>query len=1150
MKVVEKMNLPAADVDELSRRRIVSETDQNFFVEAGAGSGKTTLLVHRMTAMVEQGKDIRQICAITFTKAAANEFYDRFRKLLLERSRPEKEGAEPDRFLPPTTQESRARCEAALKDIDLCFMGTIDAFCNRILGEHPAEAGLPSELSLISDEEMDAYLRQAYVRMSRGELGGELKTYANQLRRLTNRPEDVFSAGAAFLLKHRNARFHFEHIGEGQVRKRLEDYRSELIKAVQVLAKHPEMLPDRPTNGGVKAWQSVTDNQKLFNGKWEYNYNSVLNAAQRLVGLRITCAPEDIGFERGGLFSDWTRKVKNGEKLLGTEIKEEAELLKKMRDLLYDLTLSFLTDALPVLEAELKESGRMTYFDYLYFLRNMLRKDAAAGGRLAAYIANAHRYYLIDEFQDTDPLQAEVFFYLAAGAAKENWTDCLPREGSLFIVGDPKQSIYRFRDADVTSFLRVKGLFENPAVGEVLSLTRNFRSTKALRNYFNRCFTMLLPEQTEVQSRYDLIPVQEEEEAGWGGIFRYPSYAGKLSAAHPEETDEKQVGRIIRQLVGSSEHQIWDRGEKGLRPLRYGDFMLITVGKAALAAYSKEFERLGIPSRVEGKVPFDDCPALLAVVQFYAALADPGNGIAVYRALRGTLAGLSENQIKAYRAAGGKIEIKGASAEAEPAFSGQARKVQAALSVLRELVRKAEILSPASLYREIARRYRVFEGAGGKNAEILWYVEEQLRARKAGGLLNGHREAAAWLEKLISGKAEEERSLSLQEKPDAVHLANLHKVKGLEAQVVILASARPAKNKGADHRIEYGTDATDGFLFKLKQGEGYVLIQTSRFADKEDEEKAALTAENDRQIYVAATRAKNALIISERMEKGDKVNPEKINTRWQPLIEEETLYLTIKSDAELGPVKASAGTLTAKELYEAAAQEDLAAAAFAQEESYLLQIPSRLELPSKLEEEGRTEDPGKRDAAADKEEGTETTELPAKDDPYGLHHRLAATLGTMTHRLMEMLVSSGFRIGVEAAAAEIVSEYGEDLSDGQQEALKTALKAAGSTMLSGGYPQENGSAQDLFAELREAEEIFCELPFTYRDEAEKPPVIWDGVMDLVYKHNGKWNIVDYKTNADGRDLYTRYAGQLEAYQKAFLVLTGERAEARVYHVGV
>ena len=120
--------------DTLSRQKIVENIYSNFFVEAGAGSGKTTILVKRMVAMVEQGLDVSKICAITFTKAAAGEFYDRFQKALIERSTaPTVEGfvQKPGELGNPNNV-TRERCLKALNDIDLCFMGTIDSFCNMI----------------------------------------------------------------------------------------------------------------------------------------------------------------------------------------------------------------------------------------------------------------------------------------------------------------------------------------------------------------------------------------------------------------------------------------------------------------------------------------------------------------------------------------------------------------------------------------------------------------------------------------------------------------------------------------------------------------------------------------------------------------------------------------------------------------------------------------------------------------------------------------------------------------------------------------------------------------------------------------------------------------------------------------------------------
>ena len=140
----------------------------------------------------------------------------------------------------------------------------------------------------------------------------------------------------------------------------------------------------------------------------------------------------------------------------------------------------------------MRDKGYLSYFDCLYYLRNMLKNDAEKDGKLIRYIYDRHSYFLIDEFQDTNPMQAEVFFYLTSENPVPQWSACVPRQGSLFIVGDPKQSIYRFRSADVSSFLKVKHLFEESG-GAILALSKNFRSTRSLCEHFNQMFSEMLP---------------------------------------------------------------------------------------------------------------------------------------------------------------------------------------------------------------------------------------------------------------------------------------------------------------------------------------------------------------------------------------------------------------------------------------------------------------------------------------------------------------------------------------------------------------------------------------------------------------------------------------------------------------------------------
>lgn len=198
--------------DAVSREKTVNDIFSNFFVEAGAGSGKTTILVKRMVAMVEAGIDVSKICAITFTKAAAGEFYDRFQKMLIERNTAPTESdftARPGELGNPT-DETRNRCLAALNNIDLCFMGTIDSFCNTVLSEHPAKAKIPSDSSVLSDSDMKAVYKKEYSKIQRGEYGEELKSLCKRFKSFYYNPDEVFLQSIGKLMDTRNCHHIFD----------------------------------------------------------------------------------------------------------------------------------------------------------------------------------------------------------------------------------------------------------------------------------------------------------------------------------------------------------------------------------------------------------------------------------------------------------------------------------------------------------------------------------------------------------------------------------------------------------------------------------------------------------------------------------------------------------------------------------------------------------------------------------------------------------------------------------------------------------------------------------------------------------------------------------------------------------------------------
>ncbi len=232
------------DIDSISRNRIVSETDKNFFVEAGAGSGKTTMLVNRMVAMVENGIDISKISAITFTKAAAGEFYDRFQKQLIKRSNPNYK-YEDSGFagqLPKPTDETRKKCAEALKNIDLCFMGTIDSFCNVVLSEHPSEAGIPSDARIIEDDEFEAILKQEYVKLSGGQYGKKLEKMARAFSGMHFNGEETFVKGMSILMNNRNVHFNYEAPKTFDVDKDFAAAREAIVSMISAIGSHEELI--------------------------------------------------------------------------------------------------------------------------------------------------------------------------------------------------------------------------------------------------------------------------------------------------------------------------------------------------------------------------------------------------------------------------------------------------------------------------------------------------------------------------------------------------------------------------------------------------------------------------------------------------------------------------------------------------------------------------------------------------------------------------------------------------------------------------------------------------------------------------------------------------------------------------------------------
>jgi ATP-dependent helicase/nuclease subunit A len=451
--------------DELSRQRILQDLDTNFLVEAAAGTGKTTSIVGRMVNLIATGKcDIERLAAMTFTRKAAAELRERF-QLELRR-----QAASIDR-----SDQQRMRLQVALRHVEQAFIGTIHSFCTLLLRERPIEMNVGPNFRELEQAENDQLIDWAWA------------AFLDQLHE-SNDPLllgfQEFGVHAADL-KACFCRYvsnpdidRWPHTARSLSEFDLDGLKGALRNYIDRIAT---LKDDFPTARGT---DELMDRLERIERKSQHIHWDRLG---------------DV-FDLTELF-DWTSKCTQKCWHDKTIAKQEHDHFVSFRKetiqpamhwwygYRYEFAIRVLHSAGKVFDRMRGESNGLNFED-------LLQKSAIAlklQPSLRAYFQRRFHCLLIDEFQDTDPIQAQVIAFLtAAELTQQVWHLCRPRPGSLFLVGDPKQSIYRFRRADIVTYAKMKQMFQDGA-GEVLSLSRNFRSTLELREWNNEVYEGLFP---------------------------------------------------------------------------------------------------------------------------------------------------------------------------------------------------------------------------------------------------------------------------------------------------------------------------------------------------------------------------------------------------------------------------------------------------------------------------------------------------------------------------------------------------------------------------------------------------------------------------------------------------------------------------------
>jgi ATP-dependent helicase/nuclease subunit A len=465
-----------------------------------------------------------------------------------------------------------------------------------------------------------------------------------------------------------------------------------------------------------------------------------------------------------------------------------------------------------------------------------------------------HKFHslLVDECQDTDPLQAEIIFFLAEREPRaQEWTAVTLLPGKLFLVGDPQQSIYRFRRADLEIYNRARRLIAQQ--GEVLSLSTNFRTCAPALTWINETFTREFARVGEAQPSYrSLVAARPERTDREVIVLPVTGVAAQASRDEIRKAEARTVARFITQTVACGEMEVW-----GGRAVDFRDIAILFRTYQAMEVYEEALQNAGIPYRALGGRRYASRQEIEELRALLRALESPTDTTAVVATLRSSLFGFSDEDLAAFVSAGGRLDYLNATiSEVLPL----AEYFRAAFSLLQRLHARCAQVSPATLLSEIYNHthlvpFFALRPQGLQRVANLLKLIDTARTLAAQEL----RTLAAFNRFLaqMEAAAEEAESPIVEEHDPALRLLTIHRAKGLEFPIVILADAAYSRRRLSPLGI---VDRLSGSL-ELQIGARALTCTTQGWQKAEAREETREAAEERRLWYVAATRVRDHLVI-------------------------------------------------------------------------------------------------------------------------------------------------------------------------------------------------------------------------------------------------------------------------------------------------
>ncbi|MBO7190593.1 MAG: UvrD-helicase domain-containing protein [Elusimicrobiaceae bacterium] len=823
----------ALDTTTEDRLKVLTQFGKNLVVEAGAGTGKTSSLIKRIgVAVLAQNKAVEKIVALTFTEKAAAEIKSRLISAfhqtiqLIEKEQTHQTAAPEDSLLKLlqdnfslSNKDILPRVQEALAHLDRAGVGTIHGFCADILRTFPLEAGLSPQAEIDSGAKAEHLFNTYWNEFLDHELGlkapraeqwqavlpeislAELKSFTQQLCSGKIEQYDYFS--------------HADMLA-GVCEE----------KARRATAWSTAFLdPKKPTPRKIEKALSWAG-QTLLQAAAFLRKQNILPPSDELPPTALPSEPPK-GWEE-----DAYESARN--------LVQFALKIQPDKQRLFCQAFALVKDLAGQIRAAYEREGILSFDDLIVKTRNLVQHNLY----VRRLLKEKFDVLFIDEFQDTDPAQGELLLFLAEEktSSASRWQDVILEPGKLFVVGDPKQSIYRFRGADITAYELFTQLILNQG-GQKCFLRNNFRSVPDIVGTANAVCRRAMVQQTAFQPAYEPIFSQKQinppDAVTW--LFIKAPATGPAQADDFRANQAEQIANWIQNNVGK---MTLSTGEK----LTYRDIVILVRAGTTSGPYTDALRRYGILFNADSEKNFFKRQEINDFLNFLRVIQDPSDTTALVGVLRSPLGGLTDEEI--YQLA----QQNKLSVLSHPAEQSLAHLYTQILSLSQKAGRMdmarflEEVLDTTFLPELCAGAY-----GGEQSVEILTRLIQETQTRLANrpASLN---QFVATAQDLVDNEPNTLNSTPA-ETLDAVSVMTVHKSKGLEAPVVILADlsrqgAAPANT--AEHIFSWQYN-----MHGLRAGK----ICDANLAFLEEEQKKHERCEETRILYVALTRAKERLVL-------------------------------------------------------------------------------------------------------------------------------------------------------------------------------------------------------------------------------------------------------------------------------------------------